>query len=724
MIVTCNACESSFKVDDRLIKADGSKVRCSKCSSVFVVYPETSGSETGITADDFALEKEEGLGADLDSGEGVDDLTMGAGASDELPDLEDMMDFDEEQSEDAEMTGEASGEMELDLDLDQDADEDEIVAEAQNSEEELDLDLELEGPEEEDEALLGPAETAESALPDLEMDLDDLDQVAETDLDMEGLEPELDLEVDAEEKESPATETADASNGSDELDLSDLEDLVAGDDGPEAEGMADEASDDADLDLADLDDVLDIEEQSASEALDLEEEPAAHEPIPESAAGAGGADELDLSDLDGLMDSDETAAAAVDEDLELDFEVDEGAKKKEPVESAEMSDQLEMSDLEQMLKSDEIPASAAEQDLVLDLDLEGSGDAGQPAGEQTGSGDAEFLDIEKMLEEGEETAPAAKGAQEPVELDLEAVLDEAAKSAEPELELDLDLGGDDLLGAESELGASESGEADLDFKLLDSDEETLQFGATQASATMIDEGLSAESKSAPGTNDFATDDFTGSSSFGGQTDIMESMGAGAGAPARRRRSGKSLLAVFALLLLCLIGYVVIQNLGVNIPYVSDFKIPYLSEVKIPYLSGMIKTEDQDVAGNLRITPLGMTITHKFVQNNAAGEVFVIQGQVRNEYNQPRSYIKITGKLYVKGNALAKTATVYCGNVLSDSDLENMDMADIDKHLQNRFGDNRSNIRVSTGKTLPFFIVFNKLPPNLDEYTVEVAGSSS
>jgi hypothetical protein len=52
------------------------------------------------------------------------------------------------------------------------------------------------------------------------------------------------------------------------------------------------------------------------------------------------------------------------------------------------------------------------------------------------------------------------------------------------------------------------------------------------------------------------------------------------------------------------------------------------------------------------------------------------------------------------------------------------MAAINKRLQNRFGDNRSNIKVKTGKTLPFVLVFSKLPANLDEYTVEVSGSSS
>jgi pilus assembly protein FimV len=491
--------------------------------------------------------------------------------------------------------------------------------------------------------------------------------------------------------------------------------------------MVVEAADDGDLDLSDLDDVLDAEEESAAESqdLDLELESEAHEPSLESAADIEKADELDLSDLDGIMEFEETAAAASsDEDLELDFEVEEDATKKAPAESSEISDQLEMSDLEQMLESDETPASTGEEDLDLELELEGTTEAGPASEGQAASDDAEFLDIEKMLEEGAKKGAGAKRVEKPVELDLEAVLDEAAKSDEPELELDLDLG-DDLSGTESALAASESGETDLDFKLLDSDEETLQFGATQASATMIDEGLSAEGVSGASSDDFSTDDFAGTNGFGGQTDVMESMGADITAPPDgSRKSRKSLIAVLVLLLLCLIGYVVTQNLGIQIPYVSDVKIPYLSDVKIPYLSGMLKSENQDVSGNLKITPLGMTISHKFIQNKVAGDIFVIQGQVRNEYDHPRSYIKITGKLYVKGQALAKTATVYCGNVLSDSDLVNMDMAAINKHLQNRFGDNRSNIKVNSGKTVPFFIVFNRLPPDLDEYTVEVAGSSS
>jgi predicted Zn finger-like uncharacterized protein len=831
MIVTCNECESSFNVDDSLIKADGSKVRCSKCSSVFVVYPDISDAEIGEDADDFSPEMDEDLGADLDSDEEIDDLAIESSAGDELPELDDMVDFDDDESAIAEVAEEGTlDEEELDLDL-----EEESVAEADETElghveavdsdladiemdlddsdqaeeadmvaEESDLDLNLELDDEKAAAAAaqGPAAQDESDALDLsdledlvdsdaDMDLEDVtveaSDDADLDLDAEEMEPiateevaeqdesdtldlsdledlvdsdadmdledvtveapdDADLDLDAEEIEPTPTEEVAADDESDALDLSDLEDLVDSDADMELEGEALEALDDTDLDLSDLDDILDTEEEPAEADLsaedsddldldlDLEAEPTAEEPILESSADLDGVDELDLSDLDGLMESDETPAEAaavgeVAEDLELDFEVDEDAAETAAVETAETPDQLDIPDLEKMLESDEAPTSESTEELDLDLDLdletEGAVEASTSPAEQTASDDAEFLDIEKMLEESEDTASAQPGAEEPLELDLEAVMDEAAQSKEPELELNLDLG-DDMVETESVLDISESGEEDLEFNLLGSDEETLQFGATQASATQIDEGLTAGGDLDASDDDFASDDFAATHDVHGDTDVMDQSGARISAPVKKGRTRKPVLVALLLLVLCLVGYVVIQtqNLGIKIPYVSDIKIPFLSDLKIPYLSGLLKSEDQDMVGNLKIMPMGKTITHKFIENTSAGDIFVIAGQVRNEYDHPRSYIKITGKLYRKGKALVNTATVYGGNTLSDSDLARLDMPAINKRLQNRFGDNRSNIKVKTGKTIPFLIIFGKLPDNLDEYTVEVSGSSS
>jgi predicted Zn finger-like uncharacterized protein len=39
MIIPCKSCHSIFQVDSSLIKPNGSRVRCSKCQTIFKVYP-------------------------------------------------------------------------------------------------------------------------------------------------------------------------------------------------------------------------------------------------------------------------------------------------------------------------------------------------------------------------------------------------------------------------------------------------------------------------------------------------------------------------------------------------------------------------------------------------------------------------------------------------------------------------------------------------------------
>jgi hypothetical protein len=358
--------------------------------------------------------------------------------------------------------------------------------------------------------------------------------------------------------------------------------------------------------------------------------------------------------------------------------------------------------------------------MELDLDLEPET---ADAAEAAGSDDTEFLDIEQMLEGDEDKASAVPASEEVVELDLEAVMDEASQPADSELELNLDLD-TDLQEAETTLESTSPGEEDLDFNLLDSDQESLQFGATEAAATQIQEGLSASADSGATSEDFATEDFAETRDIYEQTDALDDTRVDTAMPVRKRSARKPLMAVVLIVILCLIGIIATNNLGIKIPYVSDLHIPYISDVKIPFLSGLSGPKVEDKAGNLKITPMSRTISYKFVDNNSAGRILVITGQVRNEYDHPRSNIKVTGKIYQKGKNLANTATVYAGNILSDADLQRMDMSAINRRLQNRSGDNRSNIKVKTGRTIPFFIVFNQLPANLDEYTVEVAGSSS
>ena len=54
MMIPCVSCNSIFRLDNAYIKITGSKVRCSKCHDIFMVYPPENYTESK-SKDDVAL---------------------------------------------------------------------------------------------------------------------------------------------------------------------------------------------------------------------------------------------------------------------------------------------------------------------------------------------------------------------------------------------------------------------------------------------------------------------------------------------------------------------------------------------------------------------------------------------------------------------------------------------------------------------------------------------
>ncbi|MCB5288471.1 MAG: DUF3426 domain-containing protein [Candidatus Cloacimonetes bacterium] len=129
---------------------------------------------------------------------------------------------------------------------------------------------------------------------------------------------------------------------------------------------------------------------------------------------------------------------------------------------------------------------------------------------------------------------------------------------------------------------------------------------------------------------------------------------------------------------------------------------------------------RDIKGNLKITTTD--IDSQFVENGPAGRLFVITGKARNGYGEARSLIRINGKLYTKGKKLSNSEIVYCGNVIAIAELSKLGLDEIKSRLGNAKGDNNANMNIKPGEDRPFMIVFLNLPENLEEFTLEVAGS--
>lgn len=69
MIITCNNCNSRFNIDEKLIKPQGSKVKCSKCQTIFVVYPPPKEEEVPLAKPPVMpplLDDDEDSGVDIE----------------------------------------------------------------------------------------------------------------------------------------------------------------------------------------------------------------------------------------------------------------------------------------------------------------------------------------------------------------------------------------------------------------------------------------------------------------------------------------------------------------------------------------------------------------------------------------------------------------------------------------------------------------------------------
>ena len=180
----------------------------------------------------------------------------------------------------------------------------------------------------------------------------------------------------------------------------------------------------------------------------------------------------------------------------------------------------------------------------------------------------------------------------------------------------------------------------------------------------------------------------------------------------QQRSGRWLMVPLVILLLLALLF------GINAMGVSS---PCLSNLNIPLWSGGGPLANDP--GSARIKTVD--IDSKFITNKKSGRLFVITGEILNQYDNARGFIQIKGNIYASGGQLVETKSVYCGNFLSDKDLAAKPFADIQRYLTNKLGaGGAGTLKVGPGKTLPFMIVFADLPNDLEEFSVEIIDSAA
>ncbi|HKI47726.1 MAG TPA: DUF3426 domain-containing protein [Desulfobacteria bacterium] len=113
----------------------------------------------------------------------------------------------------------------------------------------------------------------------------------------------------------------------------------------------------------------------------------------------------------------------------------------------------------------------------------------------------------------------------------------------------------------------------------------------------------------------------------------------------------------------------------------------------------------------------------FVDTKSSGPLFVIRGMITNKYPQSRRYLKIKGSILDNKGVVVLSKTAYAGNTFSEDELKTLSLDEILKAADNRDGMAKQNLDVASGATIPFMVVFAKLPDDLSEFTVEAVSSS-
>lgn len=106
----------------------------------------------------------------------------------------------------------------------------------------------------------------------------------------------------------------------------------------------------------------------------------------------------------------------------------------------------------------------------------------------------------------------------------------------------------------------------------------------------------------------------------------------------------------------------------------------------------------------------------------ATSILIITGLVRNDYPEPRSFIKLRGHLLGADEKILADRFVYAGNALSEDELKTLPLNEIYSRLMIKGGHNNTNKNVAPGTEIPFMVVFGDLPDGMEQYRIDVVSS--
>jgi predicted Zn finger-like uncharacterized protein len=153
--------------------------------------------------------------------------------------------------------------------------------------------------------------------------------------------------------------------------------------------------------------------------------------------------------------------------------------------------------------------------------------------------------------------------------------------------------------------------------------------------------------------------------------------------------------------------------------------------RVPYLGGLTGQAEQPAqpAGTAEgegqpapeaVKSIALVdVSQYYVSNDKAGQIFVIDGKAVNNFDTPRSSIKVQASLFDDKGAVIATKDIVCGNTLSLYQLQVLGKDEIDAALASQVGILTANAGVKTGASVPFTVVFFDPPESVKEFGIKV-----
>lgn len=132
-------------------------------------------------------------------------------------------------------------------------------------------------------------------------------------------------------------------------------------------------------------------------------------------------------------------------------------------------------------------------------------------------------------------------------------------------------------------------------------------------------------------------------------------------------------------------------------------------------------QEENVAKNVEMLTM-RNVRQYNVLNEKSGKVFVIEGRVVNEFDEPKELIELEGALYDKDKKPLAMKRQLAGTQLSLFQLQVLNEKEMDSFLNNKVELLANNTNIPPGGEVPFMILFYDPPENVAEFGVKIVNA--